>query len=96
MGKISVVSPLNSSSNIETVVVKLVNDALNLDWRVTAPTPLTPLRGAVPELDSMGVVALIAAIEEHFDITIDDSEIDGEVFRTVGTLMAFIVKKLEA
>ncbi len=34
----------------------------------------TALFGALPELDSFGVVQLVAAIEEQFDITIDDDE----------------------
>ena len=34
----------------------------------------TALFGAIPELDSFGVVQLVAAIEERFDITIDDDE----------------------
>ena len=50
--------------------------------------------GAIPELDSMGVVALITALEEQFGITIDDDEIDGAVFQTFGSLRAFVDGKL--
>ena len=56
----------------------------------------TPLNGALPELDSMGVVSLITAFEEHFGIAIADGEIDGSVFKTFGSLTAFVAKKLAA
>ena len=50
----------------------------------------TPLFGELPELDSLGVVELAAALEERFDIVIDDEDFTGEVFETVGTLTDFI------
>jgi len=56
----------------------------------------TALFGALPELDSFGVVQLVAAIEERFDITIDDDEFGAELFETVGTLTDFVETKLPA
>jgi len=56
----------------------------------------TPLLGAIPELDSMAVVALITAIEERFGFTVDDDEIDGSVFTTLGSLIDFVQGKLDA
>ena len=53
-----------------------------------------PLLGSLPELDSMGIVVLAAALEERFAITIEDEEFDAELFETVGTLAAFIEAKL--
>lgn len=54
----------------------------------------TALFGALPELDSFGVVQLVAAIEEQFDIAIDDEEFVADLFETVGTLTEFIELKL--
>lgn len=54
----------------------------------------TPLFGALPELDSFGVVQLVTELEERFDITIDDDEFDADLFETVGTLTDFIDAKL--
>lgn len=54
----------------------------------------TALFGALPELDSFGVVQLVAAIEERFDIQIDDDEFGAELFETVGTLTAFVDGKI--
>jgi len=54
----------------------------------------SPLLGAVPELDSMAVLSIITALEEHFGFSVDDDEIDGSTFATVGTLTAFVDGKL--
>ena len=54
----------------------------------------TALFGALPELDSFGVVQLVSELEEHFDITIDDDEFGAELFETVGTLTDFVDAKL--
>lgn len=55
----------------------------------------TPLLGGIPEMDSMSIVNIIAAIEENFDIEIADDDISAEVFESVGTLVAFIENKID-
>jgi acyl carrier protein len=54
----------------------------------------TPLLGALPELDSMAVVNLITALEDHFGIAVEDDEISADTFETVGSLAAFVAHKL--
>ncbi len=39
------------------------------------------------------MVELAAALEERFDITIDDEDFTGEVFDSVGTLTTFVDSK---
>lgn len=56
----------------------------------------TPLFGALPELDSMAVAALLTEVEDRFSILIDDDDIDGETFETYGNLLAFIQSKVAA
>lgn len=73
----------------------LLDRTLNLEGRAASFDRDTPLIGAVPELDSMGVVALITAFEESFGFSVDDDEIDGAVFQTFGTLLDFVSAKLE-
>jgi acyl carrier protein len=58
-------------------------------WRADAP-----LLGAVPELDSLAVINVITAIEDRFGIHIDDDEVSGDLFATLGTLTAFIEEKM--
>ena len=38
----------------------------------------------------MAVVALINSLEERFGFAVEDDEIDGTTFATVGTLVEFI------
>ena len=54
----------------------------------------TRLLGSLPEFDSMAVVSVLTAIEDHFGIAIDDDEVDGSIFETVGSLCQFVENKL--
>ena len=54
----------------------------------------TPVLGAIPEMDSMSVVGILASLEDQYGIMVDDDEIDAEVFATVGSLTAFVESKL--
>lgn len=54
----------------------------------------TRLLGSLPEFDSMAVVSVLTAIEDHFSIAVDDDEVDGSIFETVGSLCQFVEKKL--
>lgn len=67
-------------------ILRILDDALGLQGRAQAFGPDTPLLGALPELDSMAVLALISGIEQHFGITFADSDLQGEAFRSVGSL----------
>jgi len=69
-------------------------DTLELQQSPQELTEDTALFGSLPELDSFGVVALVGALEDRFDITIDDDEFGAELFETVGTLTQFVDSKL--
>lgn len=75
-------------------VIALLDDALSLNGRAAGFTSHTPLLGALPEFDSMAVASVLAAIEDNFGITIEDDEIDGSTFETVGSLAAYVERKL--
>jgi acyl carrier protein len=78
-----------------TEEVKLVlGQALRLGDRAHQFDAQTALFGSIPEFDSMAVVTVITALEDRFGITIDDDEITGEVFATVGSLAQFVSTKL--
>lgn len=77
-------------------VKKLFAQTLQLGPRADALDADSPLLGAVPELDSMAVVSLLTAMEEHFGFTVDDDEISADTFATLGTLVAFVDTKLAA
>lgn len=73
--------------------LKLLDDVLSLNGRAQTFTRDTPLLGALPELDSMAVVSLITAMEEQLGIVVDDDDIDGDTFATVGSLTDFVVAR---
>ncbi len=72
----------------------LLAQVLQLGERAQQFDRSTPLIGSLPEFDSMMVIALITALEEHFDITIEDDEISADIFETVGNLCDFVEGKL--
>ena len=77
-------------------VVTVLDSVLNLKGRSAGFTEQTPLLGHLPELDSMAVVAVLTGIEDRFGFVIEDDEIDGSTFATVGSLTGFVRSKLGA
>ena len=77
-------------------VMRVLDEVLSLNGRASGFTRQTPLLGAIPELDSMAVVTLITTLEERMGIMVDDDEIDGATFASVGSLADFVAGKLGA
>jgi acyl carrier protein len=75
-------------------VLLVLDETLSLGGRALAMRRDTPLLGAVPELDSMAVVTVITTLEERMGIVIEDDDIDGSTFATVGSLADFVASKL--
>ncbi len=81
---------------IKQEVLAILDEILSLKGRSAGFGETTPLLGAIPELDSMAVVALIASFEERFGFSVEDDEIDGATFATIGSLVEFVKGKLAA
>lgn len=79
--------------NIQAEVLSMLDEVLSLRGRAASFTADTPLLGSVPELDSMAVATLITTIEERFGFAVDDGDISGETFATVGSLTAFVADR---
>lgn len=79
--------------NVEQEVIRTVRTVLGLDSAKVLAAD-TPLLGSVAELDSMAVVSILTALEERFGIAVDDDEIDGRTFESVGSLTRFVEGKL--
>ena len=75
-------------------VTNILADVLSLGDRKSSLKADSVLLGNIPELDSMAVVNVITALEDHFGITVDDDEISAQTFETVGTLTGFVEQKL--
>jgi len=72
----------------------ILDEVMSLGGRAQSFSDDTPLMGALPEFDSMVVVSLITTLEERFGIAVDDDEISGDTFATVGSLTDFVAAKL--
>lgn len=75
-------------------LLSVLDEVLSLGGRAARFDLETCLLGAIPELDSMAVVSLITTLEDRFGITVDDDDIDGETFATVGALVDLVSAKL--
>jgi acyl carrier protein len=83
------------TTDVLTQIKRILRDTLSLGPRAEQLTTDTALLGGLPEFDSMAVVNVVGAIENEFDITIEDDELGAELFATVGSLTQFVASKLE-
>ena len=79
-----------TTEDVKAVLVSV----LGLEDRAATINAGTPLLGSLPELDSMAVLELVAALEQRFGVTIDDDDVTAEVFETLQTLAALVDEKL--
>ncbi len=77
-------------------VVQILRDVLRLGARADGMDAGTALLGGLPEFDSMAVVPVVTALEEHYGPAFDDDEIRGEAFESVGSLAELVRSKLAA
>ena len=82
-----------TTTTTEDVKAVLVS-VLGIEDRAATIDAGTPLLGSLPELDSMAVLELVAALEQRFGVTIDDDEVTAEVFDTLGSLAALVGDKV--
>jgi acyl carrier protein len=68
--------------------------SLQLGRRGDALERSSPLFGSLPELDSMAVVHVLTALEEHFGFVVSDDDVSGDTFATFGSLADFVAAKL--
>jgi acyl carrier protein len=80
--------------DVNKEVLSVLDAVLNLRGRTARMTADAPLLGAVPELDSMAVATVLQALEDRFGFVVDDDEVDGSTFATVGSLASFVAAKL--
>ena len=83
---------MNDNSTLDDVTTVLVQ-TLGIEDRRESLDGSTELLGGIPELDSLAILELVTALEDHFDIVIDDADFNGEVFETLGTLSSFVEGK---
>jgi acyl carrier protein len=74
--------------------VNVVCSCLQLDPEEAQLDVNTPLLGGLPDFNSLTIATVIESIEEQLDCTIEDEELTGELFETVGTLAQFVETKM--
>jgi len=82
------------NSAVLSQVLSILDEVLSLNGRSSSFDRSTALLGALPELDSMAVVGLITALEEQLGLVVDDDDIDGDTFASVGSLADFVAARL--
>jgi acyl carrier protein len=71
-------------------VKSLIGEKLGIADRLGSMDASTKLMGSLPELDSLAVAEVLAALEESFGFEVDYADISIDIFETVGTLAAYI------
>jgi len=84
-----------TAMNALSIARDILRKNLQLGARGDLLTEESALMGALPELNSLTVVSIVASIEELLGVTVVDGEINADVFRTLGSLARFIASKLE-
>ncbi|MFV2100546.1 acyl carrier protein [Micromonospora sp. LOL_024] len=74
-------------------VREVVVSVLGIEDRAATLDASTPLLDSLPELDSMAVVELVAAMEERFGFALDDGDMTTELFETLGSLAALVADR---
>ncbi|SNY51657.1 Phosphopantetheine attachment site [Arsukibacterium tuosuense] len=77
----------------QQLLADILRTVLQIDKDFSADTPLL---GAIPEFDSMAIIAVITELEDQLGIGFDDDEISAEIFETFGQLSAFVAEKQAA
>ena len=85
---------------MNTKIIALINqlkpildDALFLNGRSKNWGLQMSLLGNVPELDSIAAMNVVSALEDNFNIYIEDDDINAEVFATLESLANLIYEK---
>ena len=84
---------MESTGSTLNEVKSLIGETLGIADRLDSMDASTRLLGSLPELDSMAVAELLAAIEQRFDFEVDSADITTDIFDTVGTLAAYVEAK---
>ena len=77
-------------AEIRTILCNTILTNVNPE-EITATFPL-----AGNTLDSMAVMRLILALEEHYSVVFEEDELDVEAFENLASLTALVSRKLDS
>ena len=79
--------------SLQAQVLEALDEALSLGGRAQAFTRETALFGALPEFDSMALVAVLGSLEDRLGISLPLDALRAEVFESVGSLVDFLAAR---
>lgn len=79
---------------LEQQIRTILRETLHLGEQASRLNEDSILLGAIPELDSMAVIAVITTLEDQFAFVIHDDEISADTFATFGSLVQFVRNKM--
>ena len=84
----------DTARRVEPILISIILEALGLAEQEIQLRTDSRILGAIPEFDSMALVAVLTGVEEQFGFRVEDEEISADTFETLGTLAAFVSRKL--
>ncbi len=87
-------SKLVDLQTVKLEVLRVLDAALSTQGRALRMPLDAPLLGAVPELDSMAIVAVITGLQDQLGVMFHDEDFDGDSFQTVGHLVHLVQRRL--
>ena len=85
-------APVDVETQIHAILLRQLEEDTSA---VAKDIPLdAPLLGRGVGLDSLDAISLAVAIEQEFDIEIDDDELDASLFDSIATLAEHVRAKL--
>jgi acyl carrier protein len=89
--------PSDLRSLVEEAIRRILISQLGVDaGRLAKNGSATPLLGRGIGLDSMEALALVSALEEEFQMEVDDADMKLALFATLSTLADYVVGKISA
>ncbi len=85
---------METLTNIEERIKKVITDRLKLCVDVQKISRSTPLIGKGLVLDSIALQELVIGLEGEFNIFIDESKLRIEYFENIGNLAKYVSKEL--
>ncbi len=80
-------------SDVSTRIRDFITTEIMFEDSAASLTDEMPLLGSV--MDSLGLMQLIAFLEEEFNVEIDDADVTVDNFRTVGDIERLVTAKAE-
>ncbi len=88
--------PTHAAMDLSQTISRILSAQLGPAYPAESFRADSALLGQIPELDSMAVVGILAAIEDETGISIPDDEVSADAFATFAALESFVREQIEA